>query len=275
MGTSEIVKLCEMLSLSDEGKVVRFQDEVRRDGIDDVSHCLVGKVLSGRKVNREAFISTDWVKPKPYRQPGKSSSDRGGSKSNSTSDGSTKGFRTSPRDCPQAQSVGLAGKGDLVEKLISRDEGTKILVDKSTELAKHVSICPVDSYIQTSTSFSDPLPETSVRAMAKEVGDASVIMEGVEAYSDGSVAFHQESSNQVRIVRDHSSTDTGNVRRWKRIARDSSHSHQAESGGQDSKRKMDAGPAEESIESKKMKVSLSLDNSLISAEPVEQARREP
>ncbi|KAK0599999.1 hypothetical protein LWI29_010594 [Acer saccharum] len=57
MGTSEIVKLCELLSLSDDGKTVRPQEEIRREGIADVSHCLVGKVLSGKKVNREAFIS--------------------------------------------------------------------------------------------------------------------------------------------------------------------------------------------------------------------------
>ncbi|TXG46781.1 hypothetical protein EZV62_026075 [Acer yangbiense] len=57
MSTSEIVKLCESLSLSDHGRVLRLREEVRREGIADVSHCLIGKVLSGKKVNREAFIN--------------------------------------------------------------------------------------------------------------------------------------------------------------------------------------------------------------------------
>ncbi|KAL5807728.1 hypothetical protein ACOSQ3_028419 [Xanthoceras sorbifolium] len=59
MATEEILKLCEALSLSEEdGPVLDIAEDVQADGIRSVEHCLVGKILSRRKVNREAFRGT-------------------------------------------------------------------------------------------------------------------------------------------------------------------------------------------------------------------------
>ncbi|TXG60171.1 hypothetical protein EZV62_014744 [Acer yangbiense] len=53
---SDIAKLYENLSLADEDVGIHeMSEEVQRDGVADVNHCLVGKVLSGKKVNIEAF----------------------------------------------------------------------------------------------------------------------------------------------------------------------------------------------------------------------------
>ncbi|KAL5753058.1 hypothetical protein ACOSP7_023234 [Xanthoceras sorbifolium] len=52
----EIVQLCSSLSLTDvDGPIVQIADEVHREGIREVFHCLVGKVLSRKCINREAF----------------------------------------------------------------------------------------------------------------------------------------------------------------------------------------------------------------------------
>ncbi|TXG48912.1 hypothetical protein EZV62_024787 [Acer yangbiense] len=56
MVESEIAKLYEKLSLAGEdGAVHEMADEDQRDGEVEVELCLVGKVLSGKKVNRDAF----------------------------------------------------------------------------------------------------------------------------------------------------------------------------------------------------------------------------
>ncbi|TXG46363.1 hypothetical protein EZV62_028135 [Acer yangbiense] len=53
---SEISKLYENLSLVDEdGAVHEMAEDAQLDGVADVNHCLVGKVLSGKRVNTEAF----------------------------------------------------------------------------------------------------------------------------------------------------------------------------------------------------------------------------
>ncbi|TXG61024.1 hypothetical protein EZV62_012387 [Acer yangbiense] len=58
MAESEIAKLYENLSLADEDVAVHeMPEEVQVDGVTDVVHCLVGKVLSGKKANRDAFIN--------------------------------------------------------------------------------------------------------------------------------------------------------------------------------------------------------------------------
>ncbi|TXG48147.1 hypothetical protein EZV62_027441 [Acer yangbiense] len=57
MDTEEIAKLCQVLSLYDEDVVIcQISGEDMQEGFNDVTHCLVGKVLTGRRVNREAFI---------------------------------------------------------------------------------------------------------------------------------------------------------------------------------------------------------------------------
>ncbi|KAK3222122.1 hypothetical protein Dsin_009147 [Dipteronia sinensis] len=56
MSEAEIAKLYENLSLTDkDGAVLELTEEARVEGIKDVDKCLVKKVLSGKKVNREAF----------------------------------------------------------------------------------------------------------------------------------------------------------------------------------------------------------------------------
>ncbi|TXG68535.1 hypothetical protein EZV62_003470 [Acer yangbiense] len=56
MGSNDLARLCENLSIKDEDNEVRQVSEgIDRDGVEDVDHCLVGKVLSGKRVNREAF----------------------------------------------------------------------------------------------------------------------------------------------------------------------------------------------------------------------------
>ncbi|KAL5847202.1 hypothetical protein ACOSQ3_010726 [Xanthoceras sorbifolium] len=56
MDTEEIARLCESLSISEvDGPICRVEEEIKWVGCSDVSHCLVGKVLSGKRVNREAF----------------------------------------------------------------------------------------------------------------------------------------------------------------------------------------------------------------------------
>ncbi|TXG63781.1 hypothetical protein EZV62_010775 [Acer yangbiense] len=56
MSALEIAKLYENLSLAKEdGAVLEMSEETSIDGVKDVDRCLVGKVLSYKKVNREAF----------------------------------------------------------------------------------------------------------------------------------------------------------------------------------------------------------------------------
>ncbi|TXG70048.1 hypothetical protein EZV62_004983 [Acer yangbiense] len=58
MSAGDITKLCENLSLVDEDEdeaVLEMSEEASIDGVEDVDRSLVGKVLSGKKVNREAF----------------------------------------------------------------------------------------------------------------------------------------------------------------------------------------------------------------------------
>ncbi|TXG68377.1 hypothetical protein EZV62_003312 [Acer yangbiense] len=69
MGTSEISRLCENLTIVDEDcAVLELSEDTTLDGVEDVDRCLVGKVLTGKKVNREAFkglIEQIW---NPYGQ---------------------------------------------------------------------------------------------------------------------------------------------------------------------------------------------------------------
>ncbi|KAL5739801.1 hypothetical protein ACOSP7_028696 [Xanthoceras sorbifolium] len=56
MDTEEIARLYESLSISEiDGPICRVDGEVKRVERSDVSHCLVGKVLSGKRVNWDAF----------------------------------------------------------------------------------------------------------------------------------------------------------------------------------------------------------------------------
>ncbi|TXG57050.1 hypothetical protein EZV62_018363 [Acer yangbiense] len=56
MFEADISKLYKNLTLADEdGAVHEMAEEVKVDGVEDVEKCLVGKVLVGKKVNREAF----------------------------------------------------------------------------------------------------------------------------------------------------------------------------------------------------------------------------
>ncbi|TXG63840.1 hypothetical protein EZV62_010834 [Acer yangbiense] len=56
MSESEITRLYESLSLAEEdGAVLEMEEEVQIKGFEDIDRCSVGKVLSGKKINREAF----------------------------------------------------------------------------------------------------------------------------------------------------------------------------------------------------------------------------
>ncbi|TXG68543.1 hypothetical protein EZV62_003478 [Acer yangbiense] len=56
MDVVEVAKLYENLSIADEdGVVLEVSEEATVDGVKDVDRCLVGQVLTGKKVNREAF----------------------------------------------------------------------------------------------------------------------------------------------------------------------------------------------------------------------------
>ncbi|TXG56336.1 hypothetical protein EZV62_017649 [Acer yangbiense] len=58
MRTKELARLCENLSIRDEdSEIHQIYEGLERDGVEDANHCLVGKVLSSRRVNREAFKS--------------------------------------------------------------------------------------------------------------------------------------------------------------------------------------------------------------------------
>ncbi|TXG72599.1 hypothetical protein EZV62_001178 [Acer yangbiense] len=69
MSAVEIEKLYKSMSLADEdGAVLEMTEEVVVDGKEDIDQCLVGKVLTGKKINREAFkglIEQIWS---PYGQ---------------------------------------------------------------------------------------------------------------------------------------------------------------------------------------------------------------
>ncbi|TXG60126.1 hypothetical protein EZV62_014699 [Acer yangbiense] len=61
MTDTDISKLCENLSLVDEDEaVLEMDEEVQVDGVGDVDRCLVGKVFSGKKVNREEDRNRVW-----------------------------------------------------------------------------------------------------------------------------------------------------------------------------------------------------------------------
>ncbi|KAL5785650.1 hypothetical protein ACOSQ2_008042 [Xanthoceras sorbifolium] len=56
MDAEEIAKLCESMSLSDEDRaMVQISGEFHAEGAKSMSHCLIGRVLARRLVNREAF----------------------------------------------------------------------------------------------------------------------------------------------------------------------------------------------------------------------------
>ncbi|TXG51528.1 hypothetical protein EZV62_024052 [Acer yangbiense] len=56
MGSTELARLCENLSIKEEdNEIHQIADDIGRVGEEEVEHCLVGKVLSGKRVNREAF----------------------------------------------------------------------------------------------------------------------------------------------------------------------------------------------------------------------------
>ncbi|TXG69706.1 hypothetical protein EZV62_004641 [Acer yangbiense] len=56
MSTQDISQLCKNLSLVDEDEaVLEIIEDATLDSVKDVDLCLVGKVLTGKKVNREAF----------------------------------------------------------------------------------------------------------------------------------------------------------------------------------------------------------------------------
>ncbi|TXG60685.1 hypothetical protein EZV62_015258 [Acer yangbiense] len=56
MDSAELAKLCAKLSISDvDGPIRQVSGEIKSEGLKDVDHCLVGKVLAGKRVNREAF----------------------------------------------------------------------------------------------------------------------------------------------------------------------------------------------------------------------------
>ncbi|KAK2655326.1 hypothetical protein Ddye_008378 [Dipteronia dyeriana] len=56
MDAFEVARLCESLSLDEEGRIIhQLEKDFQQEGLRDVSHCLVGKVLSGKKVNRDVF----------------------------------------------------------------------------------------------------------------------------------------------------------------------------------------------------------------------------
>ncbi|TXG53423.1 hypothetical protein EZV62_022592 [Acer yangbiense] len=56
MEAVDLAKLCASLSISDvDGLIQQVSGEMVSEGLKDVDHYLVGKVLSGKRVNREAF----------------------------------------------------------------------------------------------------------------------------------------------------------------------------------------------------------------------------
>ncbi|TXG57139.1 hypothetical protein EZV62_018452 [Acer yangbiense] len=56
MGDSEIAKLYEKLSIADEDSAIyEMAEEDQLEGVAEVDICLVGKIISGKKANREAF----------------------------------------------------------------------------------------------------------------------------------------------------------------------------------------------------------------------------
>ncbi|KAK3218790.1 hypothetical protein Dsin_012760 [Dipteronia sinensis] len=55
MSDVEITQMYENLSLVDEDVAIPELFEEAIDGVEDVDRCLVGRILSGRKVNRETF----------------------------------------------------------------------------------------------------------------------------------------------------------------------------------------------------------------------------
>ncbi|KAL5798563.1 hypothetical protein ACOSQ2_003383 [Xanthoceras sorbifolium] len=58
MEATEIAKLCETLSLSEkEGPVVSLDASLKKIGMNKMALSLVGKVVSSKFINREAFIS--------------------------------------------------------------------------------------------------------------------------------------------------------------------------------------------------------------------------
>ncbi|TXG64847.1 hypothetical protein EZV62_011841 [Acer yangbiense] len=58
MSAADLAELCENLSLTDEdGAILEIIEEAELEGEEDVDHNLVGRVLSGKKVNKEVFKS--------------------------------------------------------------------------------------------------------------------------------------------------------------------------------------------------------------------------
>ena len=58
MSVDEVARLCKALSLIDkEGPLMPLQDDLKTDGVKWMGFRLIGKLLSNKLVNRDAFTS--------------------------------------------------------------------------------------------------------------------------------------------------------------------------------------------------------------------------
>lgn len=69
MDYNDLSKLCESLSLSKDDDIpeTKIKGEIKRVSEQKVAHSLVGKILTTKPINREAFIS--WI-PKLWKTAG-------------------------------------------------------------------------------------------------------------------------------------------------------------------------------------------------------------
>ncbi|KAK3225194.1 hypothetical protein Dsin_005056 [Dipteronia sinensis] len=55
MEAEELAKHCAALAIDSGAPTLNIGGETHRESVIEVSHCLVGKILSRKRVNREAF----------------------------------------------------------------------------------------------------------------------------------------------------------------------------------------------------------------------------
>ncbi|KAK1588874.1 hypothetical protein Q3G72_028072 [Acer saccharum] len=170
--------MCEALSLSDEGQVVRLHGEVRREG--------------------KSFFEKD------------------GGKSKSIFKGSTKGIEAFPAYQINIQHNKEAGSGGYVGKITDRHDDNDHIMGKPNGVSHDTFVGLIGPIPQTRIDTSDRRQWILVKGMEKDLDDTNAVMEDMETYSEAYTSeVGKDTYDHSDEVRDQGSADKKNVRKWK------------------------------------------------------------
>ncbi|KAK0599505.1 hypothetical protein LWI29_005897 [Acer saccharum] len=238
------------------------------------------EALEGGSTNFGAWLrasGSEAGKLKSPNQGGRNSSGNEEGKFNLPSDGSLRGTddsRTGPNIHHSSEGVESGGSlRQVSSKLVDSNRNAETQRILSHDRVPVLSDSPLISDVDTSIKNQGLLTS----GVEQEQEGAIVAMEDVENYFDNPVLGVQgDNHTLIESSTDKEGSGKSNVRTWKRVARGSSSSVQPpDLGHKLVKRKQNGDQSEVYKEAKKARNVLPLDTSLISAEPEDQARREP